>query len=116
MENKSTTCMGKNSGPLTEYTTQSNALAASAYVERVHGRPMVAYCCQRCRMWHLAAAERHTPSHPCGVCVGSDRQPKQSYRTESEAERRAKILEREQRVRLRSYACPHGDGWHLTKA
>lgn len=108
--------MGKNSGPLTEYPTQSDALAAAAYVEQTHGSQMVSYQCQRCRLWHLAKAERHTPSHTCGACVGSDHQPKQSYRTAAEAERRAKILEREQGVRLRSYACPHGDGWHLTKS
>jgi len=116
MSSKSTTCMGKQSGqPLTEYTSADEASEAAVYVEATHGSVMKPYRCQRCQEWHLAPASRHTPSAPCGSCVGRDGSPKQTYRSEREAQRRAEILRREQGISLEVYGCPYSDGWHLTK-
>lgn len=116
MPSKSRTCMGKQTGqPLTEYATELEAALAADHIERAYGRKMVPYRCQRCSQWHHASANRHTPSRPCHRCVGRNGQPKESYRNEHEAKQRAEILRSEQRVNLRVYSCPHGDGWHLTR-
>ena len=47
--------------------------------------------------------------------TGADGKPKDSYRNQTEAQRRADILRKEQGAELRVYACEHKHGWHLTK-
>lgn len=113
---KSDTCTGRVSGePLTEYASEAEAREAAEWVREEHGRRMRPYSCRRCGGWHLGLADRHTPSHSCSWCQGRDGRTKATYRSESDAERRADIIRREQGVDLRAYECPHGSGWHLTK-
>lgn len=108
---KSQTCVGRLTGrPLTEYDSEAEALQAASG----QARRLVPYRCQTCGQWHLAPAERHTPSVPCPVCIGADGAPKAAYASERAARRRAAILGREQDARLRVYPCEHGQGWHLT--
>ena len=113
---KSHTCIGKSSGkPLTEYESQRDAQEGADHARQAYGRKMAPYQCDTCGMWHLAAENRQTPSTKCPVCTGSDGKRKDTYRNESEAQRRADILRKEQGAELRVYACEKGHGWHLTK-
>lgn len=115
MSMKSRTCMGAVSKtPLTEYASEAEAREGAAYALARHGRALVPYQCDRCRRWHLACADRQTPSSVCYDCVGRDGRPKARYESADAAERRADILRRESYLSLRVYPCPHG-GWHLTK-
>ena len=79
-------------------------------------QPMAA----RCRPTNVirvgsGTENRQTPSTKCPVCTGTDGKPKETYRNESEAQRRADILRKEQGAELRVYSCEKGHGWHLTK-
>lgn len=115
MYRKSHTCTGKLSGkPLTEYPSEEMALNGAAYALRKFGNSMVPYRCDACGWWHLAPADRQTPSSTSSSCRGRNGQPKATYDSESDARRRAEILEDEQGVRLQTYRCDCG-GWHLTK-
>lgn len=116
MTRKSTTCIGKTSGEaLTEFSSRTEAVRGAQYAYSVYGRRMYPYACSRCRSWHIAPAERHTPSAQCSACAGRDGRPKASYESEDDARRRADILRSERGVSLRTYPCRHGSGWHLTK-
>jgi hypothetical protein len=116
MSIKSETCVGKATGkPLTEYDSESEAREGAAHARERFGRQLLPYACDACGLWHLSPAERQTPSRKCAQCTGTDGQPKDSYRNESEALRRADILQREQGADLRVYACEFGSGWHLTR-
>jgi len=101
-------CVSRRGTPLRAFNDRTSASDAASYATERYGRHMVPYRCDRCGSWHLCPADRHTPSHDCFACS------KRSYETEEAAERRAAILEGEQGVWLRVYACPYGDGWHLT--
>ncbi|MFH1466556.1 MAG: hypothetical protein ABIO70_19380 [Pseudomonadota bacterium] len=90
------------------YANLAAAEDAARHALTAHGHPMVPYHCDRCGSWHLCPAERHTPSHTCVSCG------KQAYDTEEAAARRAEIQREQRGVSLRVYACPYGDGWHLT--
>ena len=113
---KSETCIGKTSGkPLTEYVSEREAQEGADHAQSRYGRKLVPYQCDACGLWHLAPQNRQTPSTKSPVCTGADGKPKDSYRNENEAQRRADILRREQGAGLRVYACEDGHGWHLTK-
>ena len=117
MSLKSKSCTGSKTGkPLTEYASESEALEAAQYAGATYGRKLAPYLCPGCGRWHLALANRQTPSRKCLGCTGSDGQPKDAYRNEKEAGVRARIIRRESGVLLRAYPCPYGGGWHLTKA
>ncbi|HJP31191.1 MAG: hypothetical protein QF689_07555 [Candidatus Latescibacteria bacterium] len=116
MSIKSDTCVGRTSGkPLTEYDSESEAEEGAVHARERFGKQLVPYRCDTCERWHLSPANRQTPSTKCGQCTGADGRPKDTYRNESEAQRRADILRREQGADLRVYACEHGSGWHLTR-
>jgi len=116
MSGKSPICRGRKTGrPLTEYDSEQEALEGAEYARRRYGNEMVPYRCETCGKWHLSPADRRTPSYPCPYCRGADGKSKESYLTEEDARRRARILRREQSARLRVYPCPHGQGWHLTR-
>ena len=113
---KSQTCIGKSSGkPLSEYDSQREAQEGADHARSAYGRKMSPYQCDTCGQWHLGAENRQTPSTKCPVCTGTDGKPKETYRNESEAQRRADILRKEQGAELRVYSCEKGHGWHLTK-
>ena len=115
-QRKSRTCKGSSSdGALTEFDTEQEAQEGAAYIKKKHKRTLVSYLCSRCAKWHLAPISRQTPSTTCGSCVGSDKLPKESYSTEEIAEKRARILRKEQGVTLQIYRCPRGEGWHFTR-
>jgi hypothetical protein len=115
-QRKSRTCKGTTSeGALTEYDTEPEAAESAAYVKKKHKRALVPYACGRCQKWHLAPIGRQTPSTTCESCLGADRLPKESYSTKEGAEKRARIIRAEQGVALQTYACPRGNGWHLTR-
>jgi len=114
---KSRTCIGKVSGkPLTEYQSELDAEDGADHIRSEYGRKLVPYECDKCGQWHLAPANRQTPSSKCPVCTGTNNKPKESYRNRTEAQRRADILRKEQGAMLRVYACKFGYGWHLTRA
>ena len=116
MSFKSDTCVGKTSGkPLTEYDDEVEAREGAVHALERFGRKLFPYACDTCDKWHLAPAERQTPSTKCPNCRGADGTAKESYRNEQEARRRAAILRGEQGADLRVYACEHGHGWHLTR-
>jgi len=113
---KSATCVGSKSGkPLTEYDSEGEAKEGAEHVRQRYGTKMVPYRCDTCGKWHLSLESRQTPSTKCPVCTGADGKPKDAYRTEADARRRAAILRQEQGRDLRVYPCEHGHGWHLTR-
>lgn len=106
---KSTTCMSKSTGkPLTEYYSELEAERSANIVQINRGNNLIPYRCNKCRYWHLAPKERHTPSRRCYYC-GKD-----LYETQDAAEKRADILYIERGVQLRVYFCNYQYGWHLT--
>jgi hypothetical protein len=107
-EVKSKVCVGRHGKPLRCYPNLSAAEQGSAFVLAKHQKHMAPYQCKDCDAWHLTPVERHTPSHYCYRCG------KNAYETELGAERRARIIEQEQYVRLRVYECPVSYAWHLT--
>ena len=110
-----TACTSRKTGkPVRRYDDRASAEAGARTVAQTWGDAMVPYACGRCGGWHLSPAARQTPCHTCRHCTDGSGRTKQSYATEAAARQRAKILEREKRVQLRVYRCPHGDGWHLT--
>ena len=116
MSHKSATCFGRTSGkPLTAYGSEAEAREGAAHARNRSGARLLPYRCDRCGKWHLAPAHRHTPSSACPRCRSANGRPKESYRTEAEARRRADILSREQGLHLKVYPCAHGNGWHLAK-
>ena len=116
MSFKSDTCFGKKTGkPLTEYDSEYEAQEGADYANSNYRQNLVPYQCNTCGKWHLAPANRQTPSEPCIYCRSSDGSPKEAYRTMKDAQKRADIIRREQGVTLKVYACGHGNGWHLTK-
>ena len=113
MGNKSQTCRGRATGaPLNEYSSEASALEGAAFVLRKYGHEMSPYRCPRCRKWHLAPADRQTPSRP-SICTGRDGTSKAAYESQDAAERRAELIWLERTVRVRAYSCSCGE-WHLT--
>ncbi len=117
MNRKSPICNAQKSGrPLTEYDTKTEAKAAARHANQTYGgNNLIPYKCGQCGFWHLAPADRQTPSETCPICRGADGMLKESYTTERDALRRAGILRKENGVKLKVYECEHGNGWHLTK-
>jgi hypothetical protein len=114
---KSTICIGKKSRqPVTEYDSQAEAQDGADHARLIHQSNLLPYRCDRCRLWHLAPKNRHTPSTTCHFCTGGNRRPKAAYATEEVARRRAEILGLERGIFLRAYLCRYGQGWHLTKS
>lgn len=101
-------CLTLQGKPRRAYPNQLLADEGALRALQIFGNRMVPYHCDRCGSWHLCPANRHTPGHHCYDCS------KQAYASESAAELRAIILEREQGTSLRVYECPYGEGWHLT--
>lgn len=113
---KSDSCFGKVSGkPLSAYGSEQEASDAADYVQSEFGRELLPYLCNKCQSWHLAPADRLTPSYKCEYCIGGAGFSKATYRSRKEAEKRAFIIECEEGRILKVYPCPHSDGWHLTK-
>lgn len=113
---KSDSCFGKVSGePLSVYATEAEAADAAEYAQLNYERELLPYHCDKCQQWHLSPADRLTPSYKCEHCVGGAGFSKATYRSRTEAEKRAFIIEREEGRILKVYPCPHSDGWHLTK-
>ncbi len=116
MNSKSKTCFStRTRAPLTEYYNKTDAESGATYVFHNYGTSLTPYYCNVCGFWHLSPAERITPSKPCPLCQNSNGEHKELYKNKQDAENRAKILYKEQRVSLKVYKCPHFNGWHLTK-
>jgi len=112
-----TQCTSTRTGePLKSYQYQSAAQQAADQTKFYHGRVMVPYQCDRCNYWHLCPEDRHTPSETCYHCTSSEGKPKQLYKSEKAAQKRADCLREERGITLSVYECPHHDGWHLTKS
>ena len=109
-------CISHHTGkPLKSYLSEFEAQMAAERSSLLHGNPMVPYLCDRCGQWHLCPESRHTPSKTCNHCTSSSGKPKKLYPTKEIAEKRARIIYEERRIRLTAYSCPVGQGWHLTK-
>lgn len=116
MSLKSPTCVGKKSGkPLTEYASLAEAEDGAAHANKAYRQNLVPYQCDTCGLWHLSPKSRQTPSTTCRFCTGADGSPKEAYRSQRDAERRAGILRKEQGVSLKVYKCEYSDAWHLTR-
>jgi len=116
MSRKSDTCFNKLNGrPLSEYYSKSEALESASYTKRKFGQNLIPYKCDSCGFWHLSPKNRQTPSTTCKYCTDRNGNYKELYQSKSDAEKRAKILARENHVKLKVYQCPYSDGWHLTK-
>lgn len=110
----STTCQGRNGKFLKVAKTEKEAREFAAYVKQRYGNEQVPYYCKNCGGWHLSPKERQTPgSYGCGCCDESGN-AKVLYNTKESAEKRAKILLKEQGKKLYIYRCPTLSGWHLT--
>lgn len=107
-EVKTNVCVSRHGKPLRCYPNLSAAEQGASFALAKYQNHMTPYQCKDCGAWHLAPVARHTPSRHCYSCG------KEAYETEVGAERRARIIEREQHVWLRVYECPIWDGWHLT--
>ena len=112
---KSETCVGRTGAPLTEYANLAEAEDGARHARMRYGSSHLPYRCRQCKAYHLAPADRHTPSSACPCCVSVNGRAKESYRSQRDAQRRADILQQEQRVMCDVYACEHGYGWHLTR-
>jgi hypothetical protein len=107
---KSETCFSQSSGkPLSEYDSDWEAQLGADYALENFGNKVIPYECDVCQKWHLQPESRYTPSKDCFVCS------KKLYETKDGADKRARLLFEEQGKVLNVYACPHSDGWHLTK-
>ena len=51
----------------------------------------------------------------CPYCHGCDGKAKDVYKTEFDAQQRARHIRLTRGTSLRVYPCPSGNGWHLTK-
>ncbi|MGF1689046.1 hypothetical protein L4C36_20585 [Photobacterium japonica] len=113
---KSSTCFGKiNQQPLSVFSMECLANEAAKHANNEYGRDLVSYHCNVCSHWHLTPKRRQTPSRTCTFCRGGNGEYKELYPTKEVSKQRAKIINDERFIKLKSYKCPHYDGWHLTK-
>jgi len=112
-----TQCTSTRTGkPLSTYQCNFSAQQAADQTKINYGRVMVPYQCDHCDYWHLCPEDRHTPSETCHYCTSSEGKPKQLYKSEKAAQKRADCLRAERGITLYIYECPHQRGWHLTKS
>jgi hypothetical protein len=115
MPYKSEICFKKDGEPLSTYLSEDDAINGADHVRINYGNHLLPYECSRCGYWHLSPKERHTPSKTCRYCQDSMGGSKELYETREDAERRAKIITKEQGIRLKVYPCDYQAGWHLTR-
>jgi len=60
------------------------------------------------------ALEKNSNEAIC-LCMDSEGNGKLFYVTYDEAEQKRLFLEKEQQIKLKVYACPTSNGWHLSK-
>lgn len=109
MNRKSETCFRADGEPLREYGSRSEAQEGADYAKSEFGNEGLApYICENCGYFHIGPKDR-APGKTCPNCTS-----KYVYATQAEARRMVK-LKRKRGIRLRVYACPVGNGWHLTK-
>jgi len=143
---KSKICFGKNGEPLTEYVSEYDAKQGAEHVKISYGQDLISkgkfpaacgeknkvipetiprclrrgvsfpYWCSCCGKWHLSPKNRRTPSRTCTFCKDSSGNSKELYETEEAAVQRAKIIEKEQGIKLKVYHCHYANGYHLTKS
>ena len=114
---KSKTCYSSTKGtPLSAYCSLPEAEQAADYANITYKSNLVPYKCAKCKDWHLSPADRQTPSKTCTDCISANGKPKELYTLQKDAKARAKILNKEQQVKLYIYKCPYNSGWHLTKS
>ena len=104
---ENSTC--KSGKMIKEFDTKFEADQAALYASQTYRDKTVSYQCEKCGNWHLAPAARVTPHTHCSFCN------KDLYTSKAIADKRAKIIKDERGVQLYVYACPSGDGFHLTK-
>lgn len=114
MRRKSETCIGASGGPLTEYGSRSEAQEGADYAKSEYGYDLKPYICESCGYFHIGPEDR-APNKTCPDCTSAEGENKYVYRTEADA-RRMTELKKRRGIRLKVYACPVGNGWHLTKA
>lgn len=99
---KSNSCYSRaTKKPLIEYATEADAGRAAQHMLKKFSKSFVPYRCKKCRFWHLSPLSRWTPSEKCPVCISGDGIPKDSYRSESQAETRANIIYNERGISLK---------------
>ena len=60
-------------------------------------------------------AKDSPPAATCDKCLGSDGKYKDAYESESKAAALAQLFQKKYGLTLHAYACPFGNGWHLTQ-
>ena len=109
---RSNTCKGANNQFLEEYHSKSAADIAAKELKQQYGKDLMAYQCTGCGYWHLKGEVKR---RQCHFCTDRNLFLKDIYPTREEAQQVAAWLQKEKRVQLVPYKCPHGSGWHLTK-
>lgn len=116
MTRMSDSCVEPSTGAaLREFDRRVDAVRA-VKLDETEWRRMEAYRCPKCDHWHLRPERSDGPiptDATCLKCSGSDGTPKVSHPTYDDALEQAFSTTG---VQLAVYQCPHGRGWHLTKA
>lgn len=110
---KSTTCKGQSGKYLEEYHSLSAAILGAEEIKDSYGHDLVPSQCRACGYWHLAPVNTRKQ---CFQCKDSALFFKDLYPTRTEAENTAVYIRQQKKIQLYPYKCPHGSGWHLTKA
>lgn len=107
---KSSTCMNKDGKALSVYESYQEAQRSAHYI----GKSFIPYLCSTCGKYHLKPEEFYCEkiNRICN-CVDHNGKPKDSYKTESDAQKMAKIRSASG-IELFVYKCPFGCGYHLT--
>ncbi|WP_462137277.1 hypothetical protein [Candidatus Mycalebacterium sp.] len=114
MIQKSKTCFRSDGEPLTEYGSRSEAQEGADYAKSNFGNEdLVPYSCETCGYFHIGPKDR-APNRTCEACTSSEGVTKDIYETERDAGRMVKMKSK-RGVILKTYECPVGNGWHLTK-
>ena len=114
MFQKSKTCFRSDGEPFTEYGSRSEAQEGADYAQSQFGNEGLApYSCETCGYFHIGPKDR-APNRTCPECTSEEGVSKDIYKTELDAMRMVE-MKRRRGVMLRTYECPVGNGWHLTK-
>lgn len=111
-------CISKSTGKaLSAYETKKEAKKSAKYTKKTHKLKLYVYKCEKCGLYHLAPKDSKisVKKNAC-ACRDSNGQPKALYRTKKDAMKQLEKSQKEQKIKLRVYKCPHKFwfGWHLT--
>jgi len=115
MSRWSESCVDRGGGRLREFDRRADAIRAAKF-DPLSVSAVEPYECPKCDHWHLRPVEATGPIPTDGTCLqcsGRDGRPKIAHPTYESALEQALSTTGAQ---LTVYQCPHGRGWHLTRA